>query len=63
MVQAWWAQGWQGPVLEDLQGLELEALLAPLDQGGHDDEDDNDDNNAVEDEEEDENDDVLKAGF
>ena len=50
-------------MLVDLQVLELEASLAPLDQGGHDDEDDNDDNNAVEDEEEDENDDVLKAGF
>ena len=63
VVQAWWVLGWQEPGLEDLQVLELEALLAPLDQGGHDDEDDNDDNNAVEDEEEDENDDVLKAGF
>ena len=46
-------------MLEDLQGLELEASLAPLDQGGPDDEDDDDDDDAVEDE----NDDVLKAGF
>ena len=48
MVQAWWARDWQEPGLEDLQGLELEALLAPLDQGGHDDEDDYDDDDAVE---------------
>jgi len=33
VVQAWWARGWQEPGLEDLQVLELEALLAPLDQG------------------------------
>ena len=47
-------------MLEDLQGLELEASLAPLDQGGHDDEGDNGDD---EEEEEYESDSVLEAGF